>query len=62
MMPKMNNQETMLKNYERINMLFERYIDQFTRQNMPDLANRWKNILVNYRRAVHLKVHGQLGK
>nr|MDO8118202.1 hypothetical protein [Candidatus Sigynarchaeota archaeon] len=55
----MNEQDTLLKNYERINMLFEQYIDKFTKQNMPDLANRWKNILINYRRAVHLKVHGQ---
>ncbi|MFX0100736.1 MAG: hypothetical protein ACFFCS_14265 [Candidatus Hodarchaeota archaeon] len=44
------------KNARRISGLFSRYIDQFSKNNMPELANKWKRILMNYKLAIR-KAH-----
>ena len=46
----------LLQNSERITTLFEKYAMQFEKKNMPDLADRWRRILINYKRAVNAKM------
>nr|MDO8111176.1 hypothetical protein [Candidatus Sigynarchaeota archaeon] len=53
-----NQQELLLKNAQRVISLFQKSIDKFNQSNMPDLANQWKKILLNYKRAVKVKLQG----
>ncbi|MHA1684563.1 MAG: hypothetical protein ACTSUE_26735 [Promethearchaeota archaeon] len=43
-------------NSQRITGLFNKFIRQFQQKNQPELANRWKKILLNYQVAVKRKV------
>lgn len=46
----------LIENAERITNLFEKHAMQFEQKNMPELAARWRRILVNYQRAVRARM------
>jgi hypothetical protein len=52
MIPQPNPQATFIANAQRVISLFEKSITNFQQKNMPELANQWKRILLNYKRSL----------
>ncbi len=42
----------MIKNAQRVISLFEKSINNFNQRNMPELADQWSRILLNYKRSL----------
>ncbi len=57
MIPQSSPQATIIKNAQRVIMLFEKSINSFYQKNMPELADQWKRILFNYKRSLVARLH-----
>jgi hypothetical protein len=57
MIPQPSPQAAMIKNAQRVISLFEKSINNFNQRNMPELADQWKRILLNYKRSLVARLH-----
>ncbi|HME51205.1 MAG TPA: hypothetical protein VKM55_03235 [Candidatus Lokiarchaeia archaeon] len=53
-------QETIQRNAMRVIQLMQRSIEKFNQTNNPRLAEQWNKILLNYKRAVTLKIQSKV--
>lgn len=52
-------EETLQQNAERVIRLMQRSIEKFNQTNNSRLADQWNKILLNYKRAITVKIQNE---